>query len=153
MESTGWKFIVPKAASVGSCMSHDYQLGGLCLASLLASTPGLRPWPRDMRGLYRSCWHFSESCLSRKLSPCVVKSTHDECLQTIVICGAIWALLPLEGQHSLATVSHATKHFKGWTGAAHQLQLVTINSTLVYTIFNYATLLHDIMAHNYKSLH
>ena len=37
--------------------------GGLCLAGLLASTPGPRPWSRDMRGT---------SC--RRCTPCVVSS-------------------------------------------------------------------------------
>ena len=48
----------------------DDTQGGLCLASLLASHPGLRPWSGDMGGYcYRSCWHFYESCLSRNDLP------------------------------------------------------------------------------------
>ena len=74
--------------------------GGLCLAGLLASTPGPRPWSRDMRGHNRSCRHSSESCLSWKFTPCVVKTSHDKLLQT-VLC-AIWTLPPSEGQCSLA---------------------------------------------------
>ena len=57
--------------------------GGLCLAGLLASTPGLRPWSRDMRGNYCSSWHFLESCLSRKFTPCIVNPDHDK-LQTVL---------------------------------------------------------------------
>ena len=84
--SNRWDTAGLSAAAVGAGVNCDGQLGGLCLASLLASTPGLRPWPRDMGGSYRSCWHFSESCLSQKLCPCVVKPKCDKCLQT---CGAI----------------------------------------------------------------
>ena len=67
---------VPVAVGVG-------EDGGLCLAGLLASTPGLRPWSGDMRGNYRSSWHFSESCLSRKFTPCVVKSDRNK-LQAVL---------------------------------------------------------------------
>ena len=69
------------AVSVGVGVNGEHGAGGLCLAGLLASTPGLRPWSRDMRGNYRSCWHFSESCLSRKFTPCVVKADK---LQTVL---------------------------------------------------------------------
>ena len=55
----------PDGAAVwGAGGVNQGEHGGLCLAGLLASTPGLRPWSRDMRGNYRSSWHFLESCLS-----------------------------------------------------------------------------------------
>ena len=70
------------AAAVGVGVNQGVD-GGLCLAGLLASTPGLTPWSGDMRGNYRSCWHFWESCLSRKFTPCVVKPDRDE-LQAVL---------------------------------------------------------------------
>jgi hypothetical protein len=57
--------------------------GGLCLAGLLASTPGPRPWSRDMRADYHSSGHFLESCLSRKFAPCVVNPDRDK-LQAVL---------------------------------------------------------------------
>ena len=75
-----------KGAVVGGSVTGVNQgiNGGLCLAGLLASTPGLRPWSRDVRGHNRSNWHFSESCLSRKFTPCVVKYSRDKLLQTVL---------------------------------------------------------------------
>ena len=45
------------AAVWGAGGVNQGEHGGLCLAGLLASTPGPRPWSRDMRGNYQTCWH------------------------------------------------------------------------------------------------
>ena len=61
-----------KAAAVGVGVNQDGR-GGLCLADLLASTPGLRPMSGDMRG---------SNC--RWYSPCV--SSSDKLQPVLVLC-------------------------------------------------------------------